>query len=151
MNFRSVLVHGCFDQRLGELRPKTCRCRYLITWEEANEYVAEGKADWIIVGWKKGFPIEGRNLVWGARPEETQGNEKISSAYAKKTPRVHTIEKADMERAYVNQYREDQERIETYGQLSIEVVQEMIAPWREDPFAGRALLYMPNLGQLTEC
>lgn len=144
-------MHGCFDQRLGDPRPEKCNCRYRISWDDALEYVQQGKADWIIVGWKRGFPKLGTNLVWGARPEKNRDkDEKLSSAYALKCPRVHTVEKADIERAYVNQYQQDIDRIEAWGQLSVEVIQELISEWRGDPFAGRAVCYMPDLDQRTK-
>lgn len=149
LKFRPVLVHACFDQRLGQLRPPTCRCRYRISVDEANEHVAQGRADWVIVDWRNGFPVEGSNLVWGARPEkQREKDEKLSSAYALKTPRVHTLEKADLERAYVNGKQDDLDRIQAWGELAREVIAELTKPWDgHDPFEGRAVCYLPGLGQ----
>ncbi len=151
MKFRPVLVHACFDQRLGQLRPLTCRCRYRVSVDEANDFVAQGKADWIIVDWRNGFPVEGANLVWGARPEKQRDkDEKLSSAYALKTPRVQTIEKAHIERAFVNGKQDDLDRINAWGELAHEVIAELTVEWDgQDPFAGRAVCYFPGLDQRT--
>jgi hypothetical protein len=142
MSFRTVLVHACFDQRLGQERPARCKCQYRITNEQAQEFVVQGKADWVIVAYKNGFPVEGCNLVWGARPtkEEIEA-QLVKSAYAAKTPRVQTVEKADIERAYVNQYPEDIERIEVWGEMSKDVIADLTIPWDgSDPFEGRSVI-----------
>jgi hypothetical protein len=47
------------------------------------------------------------------------------SVKAKKTPRVATIEKAHIERAYVDGVKEEQERIEAYGLMTLESRIEM--------------------------
>lgn len=149
MKFRPIVVHACFDQRLGQLRPQTCRCRYRVAVDEAKKFVTQGKADWIIVDWRGGFPVEGSNLVWGARPEiKRDSDEKLSSAYAAKTPRVHTIEKADLERAYVSGKQDDIDRINAWGELAREVIAEITVEWDGyDPFEGRAVFYIPGLGR----
>lgn len=149
MKFRPVVVHACFDQRLGQPRPDSCRCRYRVSVDEAREFVAQGKADWIIVDWRNNFPVEGSNLVWGARPEKQRDeNEKLSSAYAIKTPRVQTIEKAHMERAYINGKQDDLDRIQAWGELAQEIIAELTIVWDgHDPFEGRAVCYYPGLGK----
>jgi hypothetical protein len=139
MKFRPVLVHSCFDQSLGEPRPASCRCRYRIAVEEAKQYVADGRADWIIVDWRNGFPVEGSNLVWGARP--TNDELEVRSAYAKQTPRVQTIEKAHIERAYISGRKEDIARIEDWGRLQIQLWAGLMAPFVPDPCGdGRPIL-----------
>jgi len=70
-----------------------------------------------------------------------QDEEVIHGAYAKKTPRAQTIEKAHIERAYVNQYAKDIERIEEWGKLAQEMIASLIAPYRPDPFEGCPVLW----------
>lgn len=142
MKFKPVLIHACFDQRLGEQRPAECNCRYRISNDEAKDFVAQGRADWVILDWRNGFPVEGANLVWGARPTKEEMEGTVSSAFALKTPRVQTIEKAHIERAYVNGKQEDLDRINAWGELAREVIAELIKPWRDDPFEGRGVFYL---------
>lgn len=51
--------------------------------------------------------------VMGSKDED--GNEVFRSVMAKQTPRVATIEKTHIERAYIEKIKEDQQRIEAYG------------------------------------
>lgn len=47
---QTVKVHYCFKQHLGaQLDPEKCNCRKWITIEEAEQKVAEGRADWLIL------------------------------------------------------------------------------------------------------
>jgi hypothetical protein len=67
-----------------------------------------------------------------------------SSALAKKTPRVATIEKAHIERAYIYNYKEDQERIEDYGRLTLEARKELVVPFFPDLSEGRLLFCLTS-------
>ncbi len=47
---QTVKVHFCFKQHLGEqINPSRCKCRKWITFQEAEQKVAEGRADWLIL------------------------------------------------------------------------------------------------------
>jgi hypothetical protein len=47
---QTVKVHFCFRQHLGEqIDPAKCKCRKWVTFEEAEQKVAEGRADWLIL------------------------------------------------------------------------------------------------------
>ncbi len=89
--------------------------------------------------YKNGVAVKSWNLVWGRMSE--QDEEIIRGAYAKQTPRAQTIEKAHIQRAYVNQYPEDIERIEAWGQMARDVIEKMIVPYRPDPFEGCPVLW----------
>ena len=47
---QTVKVHYCFEQHLGEqLNPEKCNCRKWITFQEAEQKIADGEADWLIL------------------------------------------------------------------------------------------------------
>jgi hypothetical protein len=47
---QTVKIHYCFKQHLGEqLDPKKCKCRRWITYQEAEQKIADGEADWLIL------------------------------------------------------------------------------------------------------
>lgn len=47
---QTVKEHYCFKQHLGEqLDPEKCKCRKWITYEEAEQKIADGVADWLIL------------------------------------------------------------------------------------------------------
>jgi hypothetical protein len=75
-------------------------------------------------------PTRTRNLVMVVR--------------AHKTPRVHTIEKADIERAYIDGKQEDIDRINAWGELSQEVLVglmcDRVCDEKQDPFYGMPIL-----------
>lgn len=103
---------------------------------------------------------KGREIVW--KPLDSYGNDIVlvsqtpvdnqkgakptpkSSALAKKTPRVATIEKAHIERAYIYNYKEDQERIEDYGRLTAEARKELIVPYSSDLSEDRLLFCLTS-------
>lgn len=140
MSLRPVLIHSCFDQSIGDLRPSKCRCRYRISLERAKEFVKQGKAQWLIVDYKNTVPVESWNLVWGRAPDEDE--KETSGSYSKMTPRVETIEKTHMERAYVDGKKADIARINIWGQMSQEMLLSMIVPERYDPFKGEPILFL---------
>lgn len=49
MGNRTVRVHYCFNQHLGEKLPENCNCRKEITYAEAESLVKQGRADWVIL------------------------------------------------------------------------------------------------------
>ena len=67
------------------------------------------------------------------------GHEVFRSVMSGKTPRVATIEFAHIQRAYVNGYEEDIQRIEEYGKLGQDLLRNLIVPFRPDPWEGRTL------------
>jgi hypothetical protein len=89
------------------------------------------------------IPIFGTDIVLSSEVEirEEKGIKKEISrtAIAKRTPRVATIEKAHMERAYVSGDKEEQERIAAYGESNLEFLNSLIAPFREDPYPDRPI------------
>ncbi len=143
MSLRVSLVHSCFEQHLGHPRPEKCRCKFRVTLDEAKKYVEEGKASWLVVDWKKdsegvSIPVTSWNLVWGSEPAE---NGIVRSALAMKTPRVQTVEKAHIERAYIDKKQDDIDRIEMWGDLAQKVITDLIVPFIPDPYGhGRPIL-----------
>ena len=49
MGNRTVRVHYCFNQHLGEKLPENCNCRKEIPYAEAESFVRQGRADWVIL------------------------------------------------------------------------------------------------------
>jgi hypothetical protein len=156
VSLRPILIHACFDQRAGNPRPVKCKCRYRISSEQAEEYVKQGLASYLIVGWRKdsagtSIPVEGPNLVWGGKLEtKDEELETVRSVLALKTPRVMTIEKSNIERAYVGTKEFpkgsplEQERINEWGRLAQEVISDLTveyAPDFVDPFEGKPVFY----------
>jgi hypothetical protein len=142
---------------LGETRPKNCRCSYRVTVAEADLLVKNGIADYLITDWryneekKTFFPAPNLNLVWGGKQAEDLGL--IKASYAAKTPRVMTIEKANIERAYLDERKDEQERIEAWGELAHEVIADLTTeywPEIDDPFRGRAVLPLIGFDQRTK-
>lgn len=84
MSFRTSLVHSCFSIELSEPQPRNCRCRKLVTRQQAVELVNQGAADWII-DYSGGVPIPTWNICYRGR--------------VGKTPRAHTLETCNPVRA----------------------------------------------------
>jgi hypothetical protein len=104
---KTVTIHTCFSQRAGEEMPPKCACRRKTDPADARRLVALDNVDWIIIG-KRTF----RDKVC------------VVIEVSQKTPRVATIEKAHIERAYANDPKdpsgaEERERIEEYGRLTL--------------------------------
>jgi hypothetical protein len=76
---------------------------------------------------EKSYPVNtyGNDVVLVATGTEHDGRMVYRSVLAKQTPRVATIEKAHIERAYVQNNKEEQERIEAYGLMTLETRIEM--------------------------
>jgi hypothetical protein len=128
---------------LGQVRPKNCRCRYRVSAREGEILVEYGVASYLVTEWryneekKMFFPAPNPNLVWGGQQAENLGL--VRSSLAAKTPRVQTIEKAHMERAFIDGKKEDLDRIEEWGELSRGVIAALTKGyWPEpfDPFKG---------------
>lgn len=133
-------------KQLGEIRPEKCRCSYRVTTLEAEALVKNGIADYLITDWRYNeekkvfFPIEGPNLVWGGKQAENLGL--VRSSLAAKTPRVQTIEKAHIERAFVDLREDEIERIEIWGELARGVLESLTTEYVGeifDPFKGRSI------------
>lgn len=194
MAFRTIRLHTCFRQDLGEpFRPEKCRCRKLIASATALAFIDEGTAVWR-VDWEHMIACPatdcrpggiacvkcrntGRNpknprvpcsscakelfkqnpcaRCGGSGVVPTQTWDLVRTVRAHKTPRVMTIERANIERATESLMRaggkwvykggdvpEDAVRIETWGQLTDEIRRGMIVtywPEPEDPFRGRVM------------
>jgi len=135
---------------LGETRKPNCRCSYRVTTEEAEILVKHGIADYLITEWrfneekKRFFPAPNPNLVWGGKQAEDLGL--VRSSKAQKTPRVMTLERPNLERAYVDGRQDEIDRIEIWGELARGVVNELITTyWPEphDPFKGQPVISVP--------
>jgi len=135
---------------LGQVRKKNCRCSYRVTTLEADHLVKHGLASYLITDWrfneekKVFFPAPNPNLVWGGKQAEESGL--VRSSLAQKTPRVMTIEKANMERAYLDEREDEVARIEIWGEMAREVVRKLTKTyWPEvfDPFKGCPVLSVP--------
>lgn len=145
---RTCLIHSCFSQNLGSQKPDNCVCRKRVTKDTANGLIAQGLAEWIITGYEYNHELKmlvpvhhAWHLVYSsAAPENAEAI--VHAGYMLKTPRVQTIEKAHIERWVVDGKQEDGDRIEEWGRLSREVYENLIVPFREDPWEGRAIL--PN-------
>jgi hypothetical protein len=72
--FRSSLCHSCYSPDLNESRPRSCKCRKLVTRAQAVEMVGRGEADWALD--QDGIPTW--NIAYLGRTS--------------KTPRAHTLE-----------------------------------------------------------
>jgi hypothetical protein len=134
-------------EKLGAARPEKCKCRFRVGDELAKYYLVNGEVSRIIVDWKYNpytleyFAVFGPNLVYGGSQE---GADSFRASYAKKTPRVMTLERANLERAYVDQKQDEIDRIEAYGALSREVISGLVTtywPNLPDPFGvGRPFI-----------
>ena len=148
--------------QLGEQRPKNCRCSYRVTVLEAEKLVKNGIADYLITDWRYNeekhtfFPAPNLNLVWGGKQAEELGL--VKSSYAAKTPRVMTIEKANIERAYCSGNsgheqkiaQEERDRIEAWGELQRELWASITVSYPdlwECPFRGRTVLPLIGFDQ----
>ena len=99
-----VEVHSCYSIEQGEARPIPCACRKVVSVALAHEMIKRGEAEWV-VGYDKAQPYhEGMKICLTGRTTQT--------------PRCATIEKAHIERAYVNGNLEEVARIEEYGALT---------------------------------
>lgn len=60
-----VLLHFCFDQRDGETKPASCRCKERVKYQVAENYVDNHRADWLrFKHWKaKDFSISHEAIV----------------------------------------------------------------------------------------
>lgn len=108
-NKKTVRVHTCFSIQLGEELPTVCACNRTITLHQAQRWVRTGLSDWISVG-KRTF------------------HDKLCmiNGSARRTPRAATIDKAHIERAYVDGSLEEQIRIKEYGLINQEELAKLI-------------------------
>jgi hypothetical protein len=114
----SVRVHTCYSLDLYERKPDVCACRKEITAKNAREWVKTGLAEWVV-------------LYDKAKPYRTH-NQICMSGKKKATPRVATIEKAHMERAYLDGDLEEQERIKEYGKSKVAFIVALMRYYDED-------------------
>lgn len=191
---KSVLIHSCRpkteliprdllvpnERYIGEQNiekqvwfrrmPKSCRCKRRTTLYQADEFVANGWAIWIVKV-KKGAVIPDESRIWMPVVRE-------------RVPRIDLIAKADIERSVIGSERKskhfvydssrrkfvkvgtipdgmtrqdwmmDYQREEAFERhirkqysqyiqecflVAMQARKELIAPFRKDPFEGRAL------------
>jgi hypothetical protein len=106
----SVRVHTCYSLDLYERKPDVCACRKEIAARTAREWVKTGLAEWVVL-YDKDEPYKTKK---------------------KATPRVATIEKAHMERAYCDGDLEEQERIKEYGRSKVAFIVALVRYYDED-------------------
>jgi len=134
---------------LGETRKPNCRCSYRVTTDEAEILVKHGIADYLITEWrfneekKRFFPAPNPNLVWGGKQAEDLGL--VRSSKAQKTPRVMTIEKANIQRAYLDGQQDEIDRIEIWGDLARGVIRDLTVTVEHihDPTEGKPVISVP--------
>jgi hypothetical protein len=85
------------------------------------------------------LPVYSSDIVMVTSGSGDPGHEVFRSVMSKQTPRVATIEYAHIQRAYVNEYPEDIERIEVYGKTNEEFIRSLIVPFIPDPWEGRTV------------
>lgn len=106
-----VTVHTCFSIEMGDPFPDVCACRRKIKLQHAKRWVAGGIAEWVSVGRKT-----------------THDKICVIGGSALRTPRVATIEKAHIERAYgvgCGGDIEEAARIEAYGEINREALRSL--------------------------
>jgi len=154
---RPYLVHSCVNPTTSyqvwktQQRPTKCRCKFRVSFDEAQYWLGEGVIQPKIVGWN----------LFGEKPTPTYSeNVYCFTNRSAKTPRVMTVEKANIQRAYnstarlsapnpLNGQREwigeeganERERIEIWGELARGIIFDLIVPERDDPFRGRTLIF----------
>jgi hypothetical protein len=186
MAFRTIRLHTCFRQDLGEpYRPDRCRCRKLISTTTALALIDEGTAAWR-VDWtnmiacpapdcrpvvivcsscggtgrnpknprvpcrscsKELFRLNPCARCGGSGEVPAQTWDLVRSVRAHKTPRVMTIEKANIERWLFDGNEEEGLRIEAWDELTQEIRFEILRtywPEPDDPFRGLPVL--PAIG-----
>lgn len=127
-----------------------CSCRQRVTLKKATKMVADGEADWTVKSRTRGERLEICDLCGGDQTVKNcakchgkvevmapyvedipaddiilisraaQADKKRSSAFKGKTPRVATIESEHILRAFVEENRDAQLRIEEYGMLILD-------------------------------
>ena len=186
MAFRTIRLHTCFRQDLGEpFRPEKCRCRKLIAAATALAFIDEGTAVWR-VDWEhmiacpatdcrpggiacvkcgntgrnpKNFRVPCSSCAkelfkqnpcarcGGSGVVPTQTWDLVRTVRAHKTPRVMTIERANIERWLFDGDEDEGLRIEAWDELTQEIRFEILRVyWPEiaDPFRGFPVL--PHIG-----
>ena len=125
-----VLVHHC--HAIGCPQPNRCACARYVSSADAKEMVRQGLAEYLWL-----YPSDGNAF-------QTHGAVVVVSAG--KTPRVQTLEKAHMERAFTSSrghkftHHEEVDRVEAYGEMTLQWVTDLIVEPQDDPDAGRAIL-----------
>jgi len=155
MEIRKVLVHSCFERGEGfakdtPLIPSKCHCKRYISVAEAEAFVKLGLAQHVlkimefvdnvcdICGGEEILKKTCLGCLGAANVTVTRilnipsediifisldGKTNTKTVQVKKSP---TIEKAHIERAYVDGNEIEQARIESYGELNKEVWAELV-------------------------
>ena len=123
-----VLVHKCHKQ--GDPQPARCACKLIVSPALAKEMVKHGEADWLWV-----YPNETQSF-------QTHGA--VVVIMATKTPRAALLEKAHMERN-AEGYEDEQDNVAAFKEILLQGLVDLHRKegFVEDPFKGRAVLYMP--------
>lgn len=146
-------------ERDTPLSPKKCRCRQYVTADQATIEVARGLAQYVVtfdktieveetcsvcggqdnlkktckncagvgvVKISQRVQIKGQDII---RTVSEDGTKNITTTQVKKSP---TIEKAHIERAYVDGRRDEQLRIEEYGALTKDFISSLIVGYEPE-------------------
>jgi hypothetical protein len=127
---KKVLVHTCFAIAEGEQLPSICACYQRVDLVQAKRIVGENLAEWVTDGKKTAH--DAICIIGGV---------------SRRTPRTATIDEKHIERAYLNGDLEERIRINVYGELSREVIADLVTliPAEEFDRKKKSLLDVPVL------
>lgn len=133
---RTFLVHNCFNPTSSfevwkdQQAKRKCSCKLRLNRNVVEDWLDEGIIQPIITGWN--------NL--GEKPSPQYSEDVFCfTRRAARTPRVATVEEEHIQRAYVDNQKWAQDRINEWGKLAHGVIESLMVPWRDDPFEGRCL------------
>lgn len=157
-----MIFHQCFVQSqiaAGKRPPlptnkKWCTCRQEVSDEEAKELMLNGEAVNVVIE-RTQKPIQvtcdlckgdktvkncaqcrGTGEVTRFYTVDTYGDDIVAVSVAIKTPRVATTESKHIYRAYVNGMKGAQERIEIYGESTLNLLAELGAELRTSRYSN---------------
>lgn len=86
---KTVLVHRCYNQQL-EMRPEHCTCAWWVTMHDAEDQIAGGQAEWVMMQTRTGRFVPAYLL---GKPEIVRLNRKPHC----ENSRAVTIEEKEMQ------------------------------------------------------
>lgn len=99
------------------------------------------------------FKYAGNIVLTQEASVNAAGEVEISTSRQQKTTRVDGLTRADVERALgcngAAAQVEAQQKIETWGVSAMQVIAELMVPFRPCPFEGRVILYSPAADERT--
>ena len=122
-----VLTHTCYSIERGDLKPKVCACRKRVSRLKAKLMVIDGLAEYVLM-------YDKQNIYHSP-------NEICIIERKKSTPRAATIERAHIERAYLDGDLQEQERIKVYGEMQREFFTSLTNLYDNDEWAAAEKKY----------